>query len=326
MSELTIPYIREDCFHSGMSEIVEPTLMKIRSNGHFIGANKSNIYYECFLIDDPKGIIVLSHGFCESIEKYYELIYYFTSQQYTIYALEHRSHGRSDRLGLDHAQVHLSHFEEYVLDFKIFMDQIVIPNKNGLPCFLFGHSMGGGISALFLEEYPGYFQAAILNAPMMEIETGKFPKWTAQVIATVMVNMGKGKEYLIGHSSFTGKANIEVSGTSSESRYMYYHQKRMDNTSFQTDGGSFNWIKESILATKKLVKNASKIDIPILLFQAEKDTFVKASGQMNFAKKAKQCKIFFVEKAKHEIYFEKDEILFPYLKEVFHFYENHLKS
>lgn len=37
--------------------------------------------------------------------------------------------------------------------------------------------MGGGIGSLFLERYPKYFDAALLNAPMMEIDTGKVPSF-----------------------------------------------------------------------------------------------------------------------------------------------------
>ncbi|MGM9988522.1 MAG: lysophospholipase [Bacillaceae bacterium] len=319
-------YIEENRYSETMASVVEPKLEQYRTNNTFKGVENVNIYYNKFLAEKPKAIVVICHGFCESIEKYNEFIYYLNEQGYSVYALDHRGHGHSDHIGCDETQVHVENFNNYVMDLKIFMDEVVVPETNNLTKFLFAHSMGGCIGGLFLEQHPGYFKAAILNAPMMEIHTGKYPAWIAKTIATLFVKVGKQKQYLLGHSPFKGIVNVADSGTSSEVRYMYYHQKRLKNISFQTDGGSFGWLYESFKATKQLIQNADKIKIPLVLFQAENDTFVKPNGHIKFAQKAPNCKVYFVEKAKHEIYFEQDAILMPYLKQVFNFYNEQLKS
>ena len=45
-------------------------------------------------------------------------------------------------------------------------------NSGEQKLFLFAHSMGGAIGADFLEEYPEYFNSAILSAPMFQVNTG----------------------------------------------------------------------------------------------------------------------------------------------------------
>ena len=90
----------------------------------------------------------------------------------------------------------------------------------------------------------------------------------------------------------------------------------------QRNGGYVKWINEAIKATRKLKKeeNIKKIQIPILLFQSGKDTFVNDEGHNTFRKYAKNCKFVRFDNGKHELYFENDDILEPYLKEIVKFY------
>ena len=67
-------------------------------------------------------------------------------------------------------------------------------------------------------------------------------------------------------------------------------------------------------------KNAQCVNIPILLFQAGKDTFVRSGGQNKFSRYAKDCRLVRIENAKHEIYNERDEILDNYIYQIIEFY------
>ena len=88
------------------------------------------------------------------------------------------------------------------------------------------------------------------------------------------------------------------------------------------------WYLESLKATKKLIKKekASKVKIPILLFQAEYDDHVIPKGQNKFASYAKNCELIYVNGSKHESYFERDEIAFTVLDKVLLFYEKNYKG
>lgn len=73
---------------------------------------------------------------------------------------------------------------------------------------------------------------------------------------------------------------------------------------------------ESLKASDKIIKkkNVQKINVPILLFQSGRDTFVKDRGQNKFCERAKNCKKVRFENAKHEVFGEDDETLIKYLK------------
>lgn len=298
-------------------EFVEKVLGNIKEEGYFKGENNVDIYYEKYCVCNEKGRIVISHGFSECLEKYNELIYYFTQDGYSVYAIEHRGHGRSGYLGKRHkSQVNVEKFEYYVEDLKTFLDEIVI--EKGVDLYLYAHSMGGGIGTLFLEKYSGYFKKAILSAPMMEINTGKYSKRMSYLISVIYKVIGKGDNFIIGQGAFDGAYNLNEAGSSNKHRYENHLNQLRSDEVIQRGGGSFNWINESLKATNTMLeeRNIKKIDIPILLFQAGRDTFVKDDGHNRFCEKASNCKKIRIENAKHELFMENDEILFMYLDKI----------
>jgi len=319
-------YITENKIEHHLNHKVENKLKNIVKDGYFEGENNVKIYYKKYNTKKAKGTIVISHGYTESLEKYKELIYYFVQEGYSVYALEHRGHGRSGSLGIaGEKQVHIEDFDFYVNDLKTFMDKIVLPENKDEKIFLFGHSMGGAIGGLFLERHEGYFDAAILNSPMMQLidETN-----LDSVIGYLnsRIENGEGGNFFLGSNTFNPEPDLEGSGTSSEGRYNSIHKIITNNEVYQRTGGSVNWFKESLEAGKEVVANSSKINVPVLLFQAGKDSYVMPEGQNKFVEaNPEYCKLIRYDEAKHEIYFERDEILFPYLEEVFNFYEENLK-
>ncbi len=319
-------YISQDNYKEEMINIVEPYLKKNLKNGYILGANNLKLYYEKFIVKNPKANIVICHGFGEFTEKYNELIYYFIKESYSVFILEHRGHGRSQRLGKDNYQINVEKFDYYIEDFKRFIDEIVIPGSRNKKLLLFAHSMGGCIGTVFLEKYNSYFNAAVLSSPMHGINTGKTPKILASIVSRGMKLCGKGNSYLPGQKPYTEKKASYSRSTSCKERYQYLLEKINQNDNYHSGGSSALWYIESLKATKELIrrKNASKIMVPILLFQAEHDTHVIPQAQNRFAAYAKNCKVVYMKGSKHESYFERDEIAFSFLDRVLSFYDNNI--
>ena len=317
-------YISQDNYKEKMINIVEPYLKKNLESGYILGANDLKLYYEKFIVKKPKANIVICHGFGEFTEKYNELIYYFIKENYSVFILEHRGHGRSQRLGMDNYQINVENFDYYVEDFKKFIDEIVIPDSRNKKLLLFAHSMGGCIGTVFLEKYNSYFNAAVLSSPMHEINTGKAPKILANIISKAMRVCGKGNSYLPGQKPYAEKKDFYSRSTGCKERYQYLLEKIKKNDNYHSGGSSALWYIESLKATKELIrrKNISKIMVPILLFQAEYDTHVIPKAQNRFAHYAKDCKVVHMKGSKHESYFERDEIAFSFFYRMLSFYEN----
>lgn len=320
-------FISEDNYKNTMNDTVIPYLNSIEKDGFITGKENAKLYYKKYLVENSKGSIVISHGFTEYIERYYELIYYFAKSSYNVFIMEHRGHGRSSNLSTkDNSQINVEDFNYYVSDLKTFIDDIVVPANKDNDLFLYGHSMGGAISAKFLINHTGYFNAAVLNAPMMSVKTG-FPEFFADAFATSATFLGFGDSYAPGQTPYTKNQKFADAATSSQNRFTFDHNLQKDNTKIQKGGLSLRWLNESIDATQYITskKNASKVKTPILLFQAGNDTYVNSSGQDNFVKYAGNCTLVKIKDGKHELYRETDDILLPILNKALKFYSDNNK-
>jgi acylglycerol lipase len=88
-------------------------------------------------------VLLVAHGFAEHSGRYGNVVNHFVPKGYSVYAPDHRGHGRSDG-----ERVQVEHFSDYVDDLKTFFD-IVRKDNPGKKIFLIGHSMGSMISLLY---------------------------------------------------------------------------------------------------------------------------------------------------------------------------------
>jgi lysophospholipase len=64
---------------------------------------------------------------------------------------------------------------------------------------------------------------------------------------------------------------------------------------------------------------ATKITIPVLLFEAQNDTAVTSRGHKAFCRRVAKCSLVYVPAAYHELFIEKDTIRTEVLKEIVDF-------
>lgn len=313
---------KEEQFGRFMSQTVEPYLRNYELDGYIHSYDEAAIFYRVYRIPQVKAAIVISHGFCEFSEKYKEVIYYFLKQGYSVYIPEHRGHGHSDRFVEDAEKVHIEDYEQYVMDFHFFIKKVVEPFEERK--ILFCHSMGGAIGVRYLEEFPLTFDAAVLSAPMLGINTGKYPKWLARLTADFFCAIHMGEKYAAGQGGFSEKPSFETSSCISKERYMYVYKMRLKNRNYQTYGGTYAWVKAGMKAVRQLQrrKNIRKIQIPLLIFLAEWDNMVDNRGIRSFAKKAKTAELVEMNGSKHEIFNADEEVRKNYYNKIFSFFEN----
>jgi len=308
-------------------EKVEAYLSGICISGCLTEENK--LYYELYPQEDAKGTIVISFGFAESARKYHELIYYFLNAGYQVAVMEHRGHGKSSREVKDSCVVHVDKFGQYADDLHTFVQKIVLPGLlNGRTekkrnLYLFGHSMGGCIAASYLESYPGDFDRAILNAPMLGLELGRFPAWAAVLICDINILLGRGSERQFTHHVYDPAEPFGRSCAASQARHNYYVRIRRENIIYQTCAASYRWVREAIRAGRQVLrpKEAAKVSIPVLLFQAGDDTTVSPGAQRKFIGRIPDGEIIIVPGARHEIYRSGNPVLGSYLEAIFAFFQ-----
>lgn len=307
-----------------MEEVINPYLELYRKQFWMEREEGKQLYCLRFQRKHPKGVVVLSHGFTENEEKYKEIIYRVLKENYSVYFMEHCGHGRSYRLVEDLSLVYVDCFERYVDDFLMFSHLVKEENRK-LPLYLFGHSMGGGIAAAVVTREPDLFQKLILSSPMIRPYVKNIPWHDIRVMAQSCCMTGKAKNYVIGHGPYKGAKPLERSSSMRKDQNAYYQGLRNREPLFQTNGASYGWLRAADKLNQYLRKCApGRIQIPVLLFQAEYEHLVSNKAQLQFILKLRKAgnlnaKIVRVPGTKHEIFNGEKRTREAYFRMIFYY-------
>ncbi len=316
--------LKEEDYAREMDETVVPYLEERKHVVYLKRGFDMKLYCACYRADDAAGTVVMSHGFTESEEKYKESIYYFLKNHYHVYMHDHCGHGRSYRLVDDPSLVHIDSFGRYERDL-LAVAHLALKEHPDLPLFLYGHSMGGGVAAASLSARPEMFVRAVLSSPMIRPITSGVPWPLASSLAAVLCRLGRAEDYVPGGHPYDGSESFETSPSTCRERYDYYQKKRETTPMFQMNAASCGWLDGAARLNRYLRTTAvKKILTPILLFQAQDDTFVVGSEQEHFVKRINEeglttARLVRVPGTKHEIFNSSTEVVKEYWKTIFSF-------
>ena len=107
-----------------------------------------------------KAVLQMVHGMQEHKERYYPFIEYLNKNGYSVVISDMRGHGEDAPL-LGHIADKKG--EEILIDDQNKIYAYIKEHFEGLPVYLFGHSMGSIISRVLLQEYSNNYQKVILS-------------------------------------------------------------------------------------------------------------------------------------------------------------------
>jgi len=295
---------------------------KTAKSGYFKGEKNLNIFFKYFKLKDEKGSIVISNGRTESILKYKELIYDLTQNGYSVFILDHRGQGVSDRITASKPRLgDIDNFDYYVEDLHTFVKNIVKPT-DPKKLFLLSHSMGGAIAALYLNKYKNDFDAAVLSSPMIE------PKMilpsTSTLICKIITNFTIPQKKAIESNEKYKKSAVEKESlTHSSIRFNIYKNEMQQHPQNIIYSPSWFWVDETCRVTKKLLEEKFSYTKDILLLQSGDDSIVNLKPQEKFCNRLQNCKLIKIDGARHELFIEKDIYRFPALSNIIAFFNAH---
>jgi lysophospholipase len=292
--------------------------------GTFTGEAGVPISYIKFENPNEIGAVVIVSGRTETYALYAETIYDLAQKGYSVYAYDHRGQGFSGRMLPDAGKGYVAHFQDYVADLKTFMD-MVVNTKPHRKHYLLAHSMGGAVSALFEDYFPGYFDAFAMSSPMFEINTSPYPQLIARLIINWNLMMGKAEEYGTNQTPYNPSTPFETNdATSSEARWMIRQAVFNGNPVTQLGGPTNRWIKEAMKGSHRAFTHAESFHSPLLIFRAGADTVVIPAAEEQFCSKAPDCEITApYPEAKHELLRERDEVRDDVYGRMFKFFAEH---
>lgn len=323
MNNLPFSLLSEEHYDAEMSQLMLKLEQLLQASGNCERLPNQGIYWEYYAPDSGcDKVIVISHGFTESTLEYSELIWYFLRMGYGVFICDHMGHGKSYRLVQQTWLTHSVSFSEYIKDFHHLMAKVVLPMSTGKVRYLFGHSMGGAIAILYLEQYDEEFQKAVLCSPMVSPCAGNFPDFLGGALANFMCMVGRGERPIPIQKPFDGQDHWEDNNcTTSKARYLWYLNQQRQDLDRQNSTATYSWAKEASNVQYPILAQAHTVQIPVLLCQAALDTIVNLPPQDDLVQLLPKGRKIVYRDAKHEIYRSANPTLEKFLIDLFTFLE-----
>ncbi|KZX55934.1 hydrolase [Halioglobus sp. HI00S01] len=227
-------------------------------DGRFQGAAGHTIYYQYWTPEEPpRAVVLLVHGSGEHSNRYVHVAEFLTARGFAVAAIDHIGHGKSDgQYG------HMEKFQHYLDTLEIFHRQVSW-DFDKVPMFLFGHSMGGLISALYLLDFQDEFAGAALSGPAIkpDLEPSKGQLLSIKLLSKTTPSLGV--------------LQLDAAGVSRDPAVVKAYNE--DPLVFHGKM-SARYVAELFGAMTRIQAEANKITLPLLMMHGEADTLTSPEG------------------------------------------------
>jgi len=304
-------YIQEESFFQAMQGPVAE-LWEQREEGFLPATGGKKLFWASLTSPSHTRAIVVVNGRIESAWKYQELFYDLFRQGFDIYAFDHRGQGLSERLLDSHPdRGYVEHFNYYVLDLACLIPFFSLEKYQQR--YLLAHSMGCAVTARYLQTTPNHpFDRVAFCSPMFGINIPAHLRPISGPYSWLLRTFNPIETYAPGQADYSARPFADNPLTHSQNRYQWFRELYGNMNQLQLGGSTIHWVWQSLSAIRTCLRQARKIQIPVLLLQAEKDEIVDNRAQtIFFRRQHRRCpdSVFTcLEQSRHEILFEQDNI------------------
>lgn len=273
---------------------------------------------------DFRGTLVLTHGYGENVDLYYEVIKYYQGMGFDVYGMDWHGQGASERVDINKPRTPGSlGLNRHVDDLRYFIDNIVNPSRcHETPMIMSTNSMGGHIGALYLHDYPDVFDGAIMSAPMFDIQYLGLPSILKPALRMAFnIASAVGLKHMHVADSWETLERIERANTHLDPRELLKDPKNirqqfvgyLHQACYHKEVGvpTIGWIAATAKTIKVLMKAdyLKKITTPMLIGSAGEESFVDNKSHEKAAKYMPNALQVNIPGANHNIWNEDDDIL-----------------
>lgn len=246
------------------------------------------LFYRHHPVENARAGILIAHGLGEHSGRYARLTKDLTSAGFTVFAYDHRGHGQSQG-----KRGHIACFQEYIDDLEIMIEKFRSALSKDAPFFLLGHSMGGLIALNYAQQHGDTLSGVIASSP--GLAPAEKPPAAKVAVARLM-------SVLMPAFSFDNELEV---------RFLSHDQKVVD--AYLADPLvhrriTARWGVEFMKTTEETMKNANRLQMPILMQVAGDDRLANPEASRTFFTdiSSEDKTLRYYEEMYHEIYNETD--------------------
>ncbi len=282
---------------------------KIKTYETFKSKKNHNINWTYIVADKAKftkpiGTVIISPGRTESSLNWMEYSLALRNRGYAVAIIDHLGQGQSARLMQQTDKGHIDAFETYIEDYNLFLSQV--KNKLAGPYFLIANSMGAPI-ALIADT--SAYEKIILHAPMFKIKTTPLPYFLASFFSKILRFSNQSEKYAPMTGPYAPAQFGENTFAASKARYEFDVTLLKKNPTFIVGGPTVQWVHEALRVPEMVEEKFQKLQIPILLYQADEENFVDNEIQNTLCSSISKCQLIRWPKSKHVLHLEEDSTL-----------------
>lgn len=233
--------------------------------------------------ENTSAVIILVHGIGEHIQRYVHWADLFKKEGIGFAGVDLPGHGRSEgKRGNIKSYALLGE----MLDILISSCKRTFP---GVPVYIYGHSLGGGIVLDYLLRKNPKIKAAIITSPWLRLSSE--PPKIKLVIASIM-------KYLL--PGLIQPSGLNVSHISHDNNIV--EKYKIDP--LVHDKISVNLFHEAMTAAEYTLAHAKELKIPTLLLHGNDDLICSPEGSREFAGKSSMVELKIWDGGYHELHNE----------------------
>ena len=247
----------------------------------------------------PRGSLLFANGRGDFIEKYLEAFAYWHAAGWAITSFDWRGQGGSRGEG---AAAAASSFDPMIDDLAALIEDW--RGAGAGPYAAIAHSMGGHLLLRTLVERQPELDAAVLVAPMIEVNSAPIPSRLAPDIADTIYRLGLGGLPIWSSSpafnAVGGRRNRNL--TASPERYQDELWWWGREPRFDLGLPNWSWIRAAFRSGAAFTREGlAQVRVPILLLGAARDRLVSADAIRRVAAELPRAELEMMDDAAHEI-------------------------
>ena len=228
------------------------------------------LYLQAWMADAPKAAMLLVHGLGEHSSRYLHLVEKLNEAGVSVFTFDGRGHGKSAK---DKPDAFFESADDYLKDIDALFGKVKSYSP-GLPAFIYGHSMGGGLVAAYVLKYKPEAAGVVLSSPAIKEAEG-----TSKILIALSSMISK----------YFPKLKALKLDANKVSRIPEEVQKYLQDQLVYTEAIPARTGYELFQLMNYIQGNASEFNLPLLLIHGSNDGLTNPKGSELLFENAKSA-------------------------------------